>query len=118
MVDKIWNHNHQNWEIDTKSYPYRSKWVCFKCRKTMLKVIEQSQKNVHCPICKSSCSDLGYLFESPSRTNDKKWKVVELLSQYNYRYNSKSAVVYIKNFIANDRFSISQIEEILKLKRH
>ena len=44
-------------------------------------------------------TDMGAYFEPPRKLNLKRWKVVKVLADYGYRFNTKDSQIYIQNRI-------------------
>ena len=42
---------------------------------------------------------MGAYFEPPRRLNKKRWAVMKVLADYDYRFNTKDSKVYIQNRI-------------------
>jgi hypothetical protein len=43
--------------------------------------------------------DMGAYFEPPRRLSEKRWKVVKVLADYGYKFNSEDSKYYIQNRI-------------------
>jgi hypothetical protein len=90
-------------------------WACFDCRKSFAK--DASDEPRKCPECVNLMIDMGAYFEPPRRLNKKRWAVMKVLADYDYRFNTKDSKVYIQNRILqakNPRVAdvIERIEEI------
>jgi len=72
-------------------------WACFDCRKSFAK--DASDEPRKCPECVNLMIDMGAYFEPPRRLNKKRWAVMKVLADYDYRFNTKDSKVYIQNRI-------------------
>ncbi len=72
-------------------------WACFDCHKSFAK--EESESPRKCPECAKPMIDMGAYFEPPRRLNKKRWEVMKVLADYDYRFNTKDSFVYIQNRI-------------------
>lgn len=72
-------------------------WACFDCRKSFAKDASETPRK--CPECAKAMIDMGAYFEPPRRLSEKRWRVVKVLADYGYRFNTKDAKIYIENRI-------------------
>ncbi len=72
-------------------------WACFDCRKSYAK--EESETPRKCPECAKLMTDMGAYFEPPRRLSEKRWKVVKVLADSGYKFNTKDSRIYIQNRI-------------------
>jgi hypothetical protein len=72
-------------------------WACFDCRKSFAK--EASETSRKCPECAKPMTDMGAYFEPPRRLSIKRWAVMKVLAEYDYRFNTKDSQIYIQNRI-------------------
>ena len=92
-------------------------WACFDCRKSFAK--EESENPRKCPDCAEPMIDMGAFFEPPRKLNKKRWEVMKVLADYNYRFNTKDSQIYIQNRIlqAKNPRTADVIERIEEQKR-
>ena len=76
-------------------------WACFDCRKSFAK--EESASARKCPECTKPMIDMGAFFEPPRKLSVKRWKIVKVLADYGYRFNTKETFVYIQNRILQSK---------------
>ncbi len=92
------------WDSDLQTtkecFDYRSKWACFDCRNSFVRV-RDNDNEVICPNCAKSAVDMGYLFEPPAKRNKKLWAVMEVLGNNGIRYSKVGNVAYI-NYMITD----------------
>ena len=111
MADKIWNEDYQAWVPKEEPSSHRSKWACFKCRKSFLKVIEEHEAEVKCNECGGLTVDMGYLFKPPPKRAINKWKVMELLGKYGLTFHRVTNVYMIDRYLTeNQSLSLKQLE--------
>jgi len=72
-------------------------WACFDCRKSFAK--EASETPRKCPECAELMTDMGAFFEPPRKLNKKRWAVMKVLADYEYKFNTKDSRIYIQNRI-------------------
>ncbi len=72
-------------------------WACFDCRKSFAKDASATPRK--CPECSKPMTDMGAYFEPPRRLSEKRWRVVKILADYGYRFNTKDAKIHIENRI-------------------
>lgn len=72
-------------------------WACFDCRKSFAK--DQSDTPRKCPECAKPMTDMGAFFEPPRKLSEKRWKVMKILADYGYRFNTKNSLIFIQNRI-------------------
>jgi hypothetical protein len=65
-------------------------WACFDCRKSFAKepLDEGARK---CPECAEPMTDMGAYFEPPRKLNVKRWAVMKILADYDYKFNTKDS---------------------------
>jgi len=92
---------------------FRSKWACFNCRKSFLRVrFVNESEDVVCPDCKTISTDMGYLFEAPAKREIRKWKIMEILARNNLRFRNTSNIAFIRYMITgNDKCSPREVEK-------
>jgi hypothetical protein len=71
-------------------------WACFDCRKSFAKepLIEGARK---CPECAKPMTDMGAFFEPPRKLNVKRWAIMKILADHDFRFNTKEAQIFIQN---------------------
>ncbi len=72
-------------------------WACFDCRKSFAKDASDSPRK--CPECAKAMTDMGAFFEPPRKLNVKRWTVMKVLADYDYRFNTKDSFIFIQNRI-------------------
>jgi hypothetical protein len=72
-------------------------WACFDCRKSFAK--DESGMPRKCPECAKPMIDMGAYFEPPRRLSRKRWEVMKILADYDYKFNTKDSKVFIQNRI-------------------
>jgi len=92
MARYIWNEDLQSIVVDPNSFANRSKWVCFACKKSHVRVQHNESSDVLCPSCRQPTVDMGYLFQAPPKRNSRLWRVMKLLGQYGYKYSTAGRV--------------------------
>ena len=97
-------------------------WACFDCRKSFAKeLLDEGARK--CPECAEPMTDMGAYFEPPRKLNVKRWAVMKILADYDYKFNTKDSQIYIQNRILqakNPRLAdvIERIELEKQLKRN
>ncbi len=75
-------------------------WACFDCRKSFAKeAVAEGENSRKCPECAKPMIDMGAYFEPPRKLSVKRWKVMKVLAENNFRFNSKDSKIYIQNQI-------------------
>ncbi len=98
----------------------RSRWVCFDCRKSFSKLKEAVLRNtdertVKCNECKGDMVDMGRFFSAPRKLDRKKWRIMQLLARYGYRFESVLQKEHIEHFITgNYKITLKQLEDNIK----
>lgn len=72
-------------------------WACFDCRKSFAKTESETARK--CPECARAMTDMGAFFEPPRKLNVKRWAIMKILADYDYRFNTKDSFIYIQNRI-------------------
>lgn len=92
-------------------------WVCFDCRKSFAK--EESASARKCPECTRPMTDMGAYFEPPRKLNRKRWAVMKILADNEFRFNTKDAKIYIQSRIlqAKNPRAADVIERIVTEKQ-
>ena len=95
MNNKYYNMCHVNNKIENKyKYDkYKEHYVCFTCYYTCKTNIKNYINKHKCPLCKYTLINIGLKFQSPKKTNIKKWKHAELLYNNNkciFTYSCKN----------------------------
>ncbi len=91
-------------------------WACFDCRKSFAK--DESANARKCPECAKSMTDMGAFFEPPRKLNKKRWEVMKVLADYDYKFNTKDSFVYIQNRILQAKNPrISNVIERIELEK-
>ncbi len=72
-------------------------WACFDCRKSYAKDASETPRK--CPECAKPMADMGAYFEPPRKLNAKRWAVMKVLADYDYKFNTKDSKIYIQNRI-------------------
>lgn len=72
-------------------------WACFECRKSFAK--EMSATPRKCPQCARPMTDMGAYFEPPRKLNKKRWEVMKVLADNEFRFNTKDSKIFIQNRI-------------------
>ncbi len=91
-------------------------WACFDCRKSFAK--DASDEPRKCPECVNLMIDMGAYFEPPRRLNKKRWAVMKVLADYDYRFNTKDSKVYIQNRILQAKNPrVADVIERIELER-
>ncbi|MDQ3323233.1 MAG: hypothetical protein M3525_12500 [Acidobacteriota bacterium] len=72
-------------------------WACFDCRKSFAK--DENATPRKCPECAKPMTDMGAFFEPPRKLNEKRWKVMKVLADYGYKFNTKDSLIFIQNRI-------------------
>ncbi len=113
MTMYFWNLDTQVMERVPNNYSYRSKWACFKCRKSfMRKRLSTMPGIVKCPDCGCQSTDMRHLFQAPPKRNKRQWKIMELLGNKNFKYYKSSAVYYINSFITgNNKLTVKEVQQ-------
>ena len=101
MPKHIWNKDLQSTQIDKDSYEYRSKYACFNCRSTYLKILPKKTEEITCTNCDQKAIDMGYLFQAPPKRNKRLWKKMETLRQKGFKFDRTGNVVRAKSFLKN-----------------
>jgi len=106
-----WNEDHQ--ALIPGKFNYRSKWVCFNCRKSFTRVRSVTEpEDVVCPDCKTKATDMGHLFQPPPKRDIRRWKIMEILGRNNFRFWKASSVAFIEHFITDyGKCSPEQVEK-------
>ncbi len=52
-----------------------------------------------CPECAKPMIDMGAYFEPPRKLNKKRWEVMKVLADYDYKFNTKDSKIFIQNRI-------------------
>ena len=94
-----WNDDHQAIEPIPGTYKYRSKWACFDCRTSFVRVrgVEEAD-DVVCPNCQQKATDMGYLFEAPPKRNKQAWRMMEILAENNLTFKKAASVAFLRRF--------------------
>ena len=91
-------------------------WACFDCRKSFAK--EESATPRKCPECSKAMTDMGAFFEPPRKLSVKRWKVVKVLADHGYRFNTKDSQIYIQNRILQAKNPrVADVIERIELER-
>ena len=91
-------------------------WACFDCRKSFAK--DESAAPRKCPECARPMTDMGAFFEPPRKLNKKRWAVMKVLADANYRFNTKETFVYIQNRILQAKNPrVAAVIERIKLEK-
>jgi len=93
VAEPVWNNEIQSQE---EQFDYRSKWACFDCRTSFVRV-RKSDCKVKCPSCGKVATDMGYLFEPPAKRDKKLWAIMELLGKNGIGFSTAGNVAYIKH---------------------
>lgn len=110
-----WNHDTQSLVVESSTFMYRSKWVCFSCRHAFVYKQKDQQTLRYCSSCGEAMIDMGYLFEPPKKRDKKVWKVVQALQEYGFRYHKVAQVVWIKHFIIqHKKATLNQVIHSIK----
>lgn len=96
-----WDEDTQAIVIRSDSFPYRSKWACFTCRKSFTRIRQSYDAKVKCPDCSSQATDMGHLFEPPPKSNRRAWEVAEILGNYGFGYRRASSKYFIRQFFTD-----------------
>ena len=108
MPEPVWNNELQSEE---EQFDYRSKWACFDCRTSFVRVRENDSE-VKCPSCAKTATDMGYLFESPSKRNKRLWAIMYVLGRNGIRYSTAGNVAYINHMITGqNKLTLREVEE-------
>lgn len=94
-----WNEDTQALECRVDSFPYRSKWACFECRKSFVRTRQDLAEAVKCPDCGVPASDMGYLFEPPKKRDARAWEIMAVLSSSGFRFHRAGSKVFIDRFL-------------------
>ena len=91
-------------------------WACFDCRKSFAK--DESDSPRKCPECAAPMTDMGAYFAPPRRLSEKRWKVVKVLADYGYKFNTKDAKIYIERRILQTKNPrIADVIERIELEK-
>ncbi len=106
-------------QAEIKEFVYRSRWVCFSCRKSFSRKRQNINIEVKCPDCRMLATDMGRFFKAPPKRNLRLWRIMELLGKNGFRYNHANSVFKINFLITGDnKLSPRMVEErISKLKK-
>lgn len=72
-------------------------WACFDCRKSFAK--EESPTPRKCPECAKGMIDMGAFFKPPRKLSVRRWAVMKVLADYDYRFNTRETFTYIQTRI-------------------
>ena len=72
-------------------------WACFDCRKSFAKEMSDTPRKG--PECAKPMIDMGAYFEPPRKLSKKRWEVMKVLADHDFRFNSKDSKIYIQNRI-------------------
>lgn len=95
-------------------------WACFDCRKSFAKDASTSPRK--CPDCAGAMTDMGPYFEPPRKAAVKRWRVMRVLSDEGFRFNTREAKDLIERrilMIRNPRREdvLERIEEVRRRGR-
>ncbi len=74
-------------DLLTLTPEYRSRWVCFPCRKMFRK--DPGAAAVVCPQCRRPMIDMGCYFETPAQSDRKMWSLLQRLAEAGYRFRTE-----------------------------
>ena len=87
-------------------------WVCLDCRKSFHK--KPSDLAWKCPDCAKPMTDMGIYFEPPKRQALKKWQIIRLLAERNYKFQTEGSKVYIEKIILGEKNpSLKKVKEAI-----
>ena len=88
-------------------------WACFKCRKSFHKL--PSEGIWKCPECSKQMTEMGIYFEPPRKQATKQWKVMQLLAENGYKFQTEGSKAYIDSVILKTKNPrIKQVKEIIE----
>lgn len=72
-------------------------WACFDCRKSFAKEpVAKDASPRKCPECAKPMIDMGAYFEPPRKLSKKRWEVMKVLADYDYKFQSEGSKVWIE----------------------
>jgi len=91
-------------------------WACFDCRKSFAKEMSVSARK--CPECAKPMIDMGAFFEPPRKSSVKRWAVMKVLADNDFRFNTKDSQIYIQNRILQAKNPrVADVIERIKVER-
>jgi len=103
-------------EQKAKAMSLFTHWACFDCRKSFHK--RPSETAWKCPDCTKPMTDMGIYFEPPVRKALKKWKVLRVLGENGYKFQTEASRFYIEEYILIEKNpSPEWVRKVIKFRK-
>lgn len=99
----------------------QSRWACFNCCKSFSRSTAGNHtaagQPVKCNECSQTMVDMGRFFPAPRKRDRKRWKIMQLLARYRYRFDDPARKEYIELFITgNYKLPLQLVEANIRNK--